>query len=150
MSDPTFVPLYTGDVHDDDGQIIDDTLIPNGLPSLPTGTAAVVHHEKEPFKPTQLAANTNTFTTATEAIQVAWKDENRLHLKVRIFGAVADYLYIADNPTKLAKLDTGSHVATKMLGGDKETFHDHTGSLWVKLTVAPSAPLEIAVTGVTK
>lgn len=156
MSEATFIPLYTGDTNDDDGQIIDEMFKPNPVPPEPTGTAAVVHREEKPKKPTRLLCNSITIpagATLIDPVQIAWSDIHRKALTVAIIGAAADFIYIADETTKLAGVTpTGSRMAARVNSSLlPTTFSEYTGPLWIKTdTTVMSGALTVEVMSVTE
>lgn len=155
MSEPTFIPLSVGDTNDDDGQVFDDMFKPNPFPETPDD-APVVHHEEKPEKPSRLIANSVVIpagATQRDAVQLAWSDLNRKSLHVLITGAPADFVFLADETTKLSMVSaTGMTMALRANSALLPiTFDGYTGPLWLITDATPmTAPLTVAVVSVTK
>ena len=155
MSEPTFVPLNVGDTNDDDGQVFDDLFKANPLPPTPEDHP-VVNREEQPKKPTRLIANSFTVPAGgvlTDPVQVAWTDPNRKSLTLMVIGAAQDFLYVADETTKLATVTpAGSRMSSRVNSSLLPiVLTDFTGPLYVKTDGTPmSAAVSLEVLSVTE
>lgn len=136
MSDPTFVPLHTGDTTDDDAEIFGDYLQQSPNPPEPPADTPVVAKTVEPPKLTRILGATYKFNAPVAPFQAAWKapDRQELHVSVAsgsvMVGSERDTCYV--------------RIVASMCD---VTLH-HTGTLWLQVTDVNGA--EFAVWEVSK
>jgi len=157
VSEPTFIPLNTGDVHDDDANIIDDMFIPNpmGLTTEEEAISPVVNETAKVAKPNRLTANSLLIAsgaTISDPVQVAWPDPNRKSLTIVIDGAAADKIYVADQATKLGMVGPGIGLALRLSSSMLPVvLPGYTGALYLRTDATPmSGALLVSVVSVTE
>lgn len=149
--DPTFGALHVGNVHDDDGQVIDNLFIETDAPPDLVVQAIDDMPLTVPVPTTVLRTTTVNVDPTWTAHKVFVADKNRTVLKLGGYSSAAtpginDYAIIAYDqglltPTSGVKL---RHNRTLDLDG-------HTGDIWVlsSPTLTASSTFEITVVAVT-
>lgn len=134
MSEPTFVPLNTGDLNDDDGQVIDSLLVEvdNPPPMLPDASVDPERDKNRPRKTGRLLAVTHTLLPGWDPVQVAWADPDRETFRIQVVGSTAtDFVRFADDPSKLSSDATCARLYATA-NGTRIDLDSLTGPLWVK------------------
>lgn len=127
-------PAISGDLHDDDAQIMDDQIEsqaePPTPPQLPTQTKPIAETTARPAKITRLVTANLTVQSTWDAVLLLPADPNRTSLTLYATSETAtNWIRWADDPGKLQTL-TG---AAKLYSGQLITLGDptHTGPVWV-------------------
>jgi hypothetical protein len=138
MSEPTFVPLYTGDTHDDDPVVLDSLY--ESVTEGPTPIEDVVF---EPVVERPIPAG--RLVTGSLRIDPTWAtpsmilpaDTRRKHVEIRLRGTDnTDFVQVADESGKVMT-ETG---AGKIYHGDPPlTFDDYTGAIHITAYGSPHA-----------
>ena len=136
MSDPTFVPLHTGDTADDDAEIFGDYLQQSPNPPEPPADTPVVAKTVEPPKLTRILGTTYKFTAPVTAFQAAWKAPGRQELHVSV---ASGHVFIGSERDS---------CFVKITANMCDVSFCHTGTLWVLTNNAVGA--EFAVWEVSK
>lgn len=153
MSNPTFVPVFTGDPNDDDALYIDQLVKQQAGPIDPAASAALVNDKpKEPVKPTRLLTGFSTYSVSIDPSMLLPPDLNRLNLLVSIYSATAtDAIYIADDLGKLAAVSGGSGLAYRLMTVNSPyTLSEFTGALYFVVPSGITGPINISWASVTK
>lgn len=151
MSDPTFVPLNTGDPDDDDATIFDEMLQQAPMPPDPAASATLVtEHKKTPQKPTPLFTSFITVSADSDPFPLVNTDLNRKELHIRVIGATTDSVAFADEPGKLAYQNGGFGSYFRLFGdADDIVLSGFTGPLYARTGNTPSNAVTIYVMAVS-
>ena len=153
MSNPTFVPVFTGDPNDDDAFYIDDLVKQQAGPIDPAASAAlVVDREKQPEKPNRLLTGFSTFSVTIDPSMLLNVDLHRMNLLVSVYSATpTDAIYVADDPAKLAAVNGGSGLAYRInTAASPYTLSGYTGALWFVIPTGITGPINVSWASVTK
>lgn len=127
MSQPDFVPLHTGDVHDDDAQVIDRFLNDSTEPPDPWIEPIEIPVYKEVELPTRLIGGDQLIGSTWAPVQLLPADPNRLFLSLSVFSAAGvpsaatDWVVLADEKGK---------PCGKLRHGQTLDLAKHTGPVW--------------------
>lgn len=150
MSEPTFVPLNTGDKNDDDGQVIDSLLIETNTPPEPLPDASV-----DPQRAKVRPRKTGRLLTGTWFVPPGWHvnnggsgptlvlpaDPDRKTFRIQVVSPTAgDYIVIADDAGKLQGVDMfgGARIYATTTGNQRD-IDNHTGPLYIVPAAANNA-----------
>jgi len=120
-----FQPLHTGNIADDDAQVIDDLVQPQANPPAPVPDEMTIEVVKRPTPVTRLQTGRQLLLTGWEATQILPSDEFRQQLVLSLNSSdVTD------------SVSVGSHAQSARNGGvvfqaNPLYLRDYTGPVWV-------------------
>lgn len=153
MSNPTFVPVFTGDPNDDDALYVDQLVKQQAGPIDPAASAALVNDKsKQPEKPTRLLTGFAIYSVAIDPSMLLPPDLNRSNLLVSVYSATpGDSIYIADDLSKLGNITGGSGLAYRLTTANSPyTLSGFTGALYFVVLSGITGPINISWASVTK
>jgi len=125
MSEPTFTPLNTGDVYDDDPQVIDSLVQSQANPIPPLPDILVTAETARPKRETRLQSGRITLHPGWDAIRLLTGDVCRLTLVVSISSTdLTDFVSVGDT------MDSARYSGLVYMA-EPLTLVGHTGAVWV-------------------
>lgn len=148
MSDSMFVPLYTGDIHDDDPFVAGAQLVHTDEPvqsesvAAEPGTGPVAVEPRPTVKAyTEFIGGTVVVpakAVGAAPLMVMGADRHRVSLSLWTIGAATDTVLLAGHRAPLTAAAPGTNDgtiyagnATTMLGDDSRSLDAYTGPLFV-------------------
>ncbi len=158
MSDPTFMPLFVGDIHDDDAEYIDKLL--QDAPPVDRTVTNTIHEPVETAsrKSTRITTGYQQFVAAIDAFPILPPDGDRCHLTVTLYSTTSsDTVYLSDDPSKLSTIasmpSSGLAYALRAQSSVNSvpfSVDDYTGPLWAIIGTTPAGPVTLTWVAVSK
>lgn len=131
-------PLNTGDIHDDDPDVIDSFTRQAPEPPAPPLEPITVPLIKERVPETRLLTGYMYMDPSWGVTRLVSTDLSRKHLRIRVEGTkTTDGIAISSDPAQLIIVD-GICRAGMLYTDDRDDFDDHTGPVYI-LPVGQSA-----------
>lgn len=145
--------LYTGDISDDDADVIDKLVQQNASPptpeEMPQQPGIHVPIQDRPARPKRLITGTITLAAAagTVPVQILWQDLHRCGLLLFVYSATAtDSITVSDDVTKTGGSGTTQQSASISPAHDPVKLDDYTGPLYVAAETGTVKVSWIAIT----
>lgn len=133
MSEPTFVPLNTGDIKDDDGAVLDSFLIEVDNAPVPPASDPTFRPTTEPKPPNHLRTGYTLFVPTWDAVRILPPDPYRESYTIVVSGADGtSVLLVADESSTVGGNVSQCARLVPLVGGNTYVFPGHTGAVWVK------------------
>lgn len=125
MSLPDFRELNTGDVHDDDPQVLDDLVKSQANPAPPLPDELTIPVVERPKRLTRLQTGQQTMQSGWDPYRILPSDPSRKTLLVAINSAdPTDTVYVADSADS-------ARFGGSLFQANPLTLTGHTGAVWV-------------------
>lgn len=127
MSEPAPTYLNTGDVNDDDAEILDNLIESDAVPPTPDELPIVRGPETPVYapKPTRLLTHTAKYQSSAGPVMVVPEDPRRQHLVIHVHGS--NDIFLSQDRSMLTMGMSGAFVVAAP--GTLE-LPGYTGALW--------------------
>lgn len=132
MSEAEFRQLNLGDVHDDDGQVLDDLVRQQAEPPAPIPDSLTRATTERPKRLSRLQTGRVTIPTGWQPVSIFGQDSNRSTCTISVETTNAtDFVTFADT-------SNNAPYGASVFAANPVTVYDHTGPVWVNNSTANS------------